>query len=95
MLLPFWFAASSSEPDGSKLKLRGIAPWVGSQPAAVSLPVWASTAKMARLSCPRLEPYRKRPVGCTMISAQLLVPLKSAGRVESVCMIWSAPRSGS
>src|SRR3954468_19800126 len=72
-------------------KLRGALPPVGVLARCVRRPVFASTAKLAMLSWPRLEPYTKRPAGCTAISAVLLGAVEPKGRVEIVCICRSVP----
>ena len=71
-------------PLGSMQKFLGHFPPLGSWPAGVSLPVFASMAKIAMLSCPRLDPYRNFPdrwtwVGTTNAAQQAVVQLVIAG----------------
>ena len=51
------------------------APSEGWAPRNRSRPEVASIANTAMLSWPRLEPYTKRPFGCTRTSAVLLSPV--------------------
>ncbi len=59
---------------GSRAKWRGVSPRVDWCPSAVSMRLFGSIAKMAMLSWPRLEPYRKRPSELTSTSAVLFFP---------------------
>jgi hypothetical protein len=52
-------------------------------------------AKITMLSCPRFEPYTKRPDGATATSAAVLSPVNVAGSVESRCSGFRAPVTGS
>src|SRR5580765_3899095 len=49
------FVTQRSERPGSNPMYRGVRPCDGIQPAAVNKPVRGSDAKLAMLSCPRLE----------------------------------------
>ena len=48
-------AAQSNRCEGSKPINRGVRPWLGTQPAGLSIPDVRSTEKTARMACPRLE----------------------------------------
>ena len=50
-----WLVAQRNEWDGSKPYVSGRAALDGFQPVAVSRPVRGLDAKVATLSCPRLE----------------------------------------
>jgi hypothetical protein len=86
-------AAISQRPVGSSAKFRGVCPRVGWYSTSVSAPP-APTVKTAMLSCPRLDPYTNRPLGCTAISAVEPV-VTSAGLVETLPDAVSLPDSWS
>ena len=74
-------------------KLRGQCP-----------PVWMcctgrspseAISNTAMLSCPRFDPYRNRPFGCTCRSAESFRSTKSSGNVVIVCVSVSLPCAAS
>src|SRR6266478_1000582 len=63
MLLENWFSASRYFPLGSIAKCRGSFPPVEACATKARVPFSGSIAKIAILSCPRLEAYRNLPLG--------------------------------
>ena len=65
MWFEFWPATKRNCPPGAIAKLRGHFPRTDSVPESALAPVLPSVFMIAIESCPRLEPYTKRPFGCT------------------------------
>src|SRR5256885_757897 len=63
-------ATTRNLPLGSIPKFRGHFPPTFTAPRDSSFPLAASIEKIATLSCPRFEPYKNFPLGCTSTSAQ-------------------------
>ena len=64
-------AGDEKAPEGSMPKPRGVEPPVATVSTNVNRPLDWSMVNTAMLSCPRLEPYRNFPDGCTSTSAVL------------------------
>ena len=84
-------ATSSHRPEGSRLKLRGQSPSVGTTWSSARAPVDSATMNTAMLLWPRFDTYNHFPDGCTSISAVVLSPVKYAGSVETVWISFKTP----